>query len=71
MNTIPLALQNSTIAGRNPAPGTITPPSPWTGSTITAAIWSAPSSRFIVSMAAAAQLGPQSSYDAPVGQRYG
>ena len=42
MNTIPLAWQYSARPFRKPGAGTMKPPSPWMGSTITAAMFSSP-----------------------------
>jgi hypothetical protein len=69
MNRMPLSPQNSARPFRNPGAGTMKPPSPWIGSTITAAMFSSPMCLCISSFAyarasAAARSGP-------VGQRYG
>ena len=69
MNTIPFSRQNAANAGRNPSPGTTKPPSPWIGSMMTAATWSAPTCFSIRSMAIAAASAPALS--GPVGQRNG
>ena len=60
MKTTPFARHQSAIAGRKPSAGTMKPPSPWIGSTITAARLSAPICFSIVVIAAAAASGPDS-----------
>ena len=69
MNRIPCSAQNSASPERNPGAGTMNPPSPWIGSTMTAAMLSSPMCLCISSRAYASASAAQRS--GPVGQRYG
>ena len=58
MKTTPFARAHSTSAGRKPCAGTMKPPSPWMGSMMMAARFSAPICFSICVMARAAASAP-------------
>ena len=60
MNTTSFARAHSTSAGRKPGAGTMKPPSPWMGSMMIAARFSAPTCFSITEIARAAASAPDS-----------
>lgn len=65
--TMPFAFAYSTIAGRKPLVSSMKPPSPWIGSMMIAATFSAPICLLIMSIACAAASAAQ--FSEPVSQR--